>query len=89
MRKILLIVLGAIAAACVSPDGPFTAVGRTAMPLYEARKHCKAEHSSTESDGSAQTDWASYERCMADLGWIKQTSPNSTGSAASGGGSPY
>ena len=85
-RKILLILLGAFAAACVNLDGPFTAVGRPTMPLYEARKHCKAKHSSVESDGSVQIDWDSYNRCMADLGWIKQTSPGSSGSAPSGGG---
>jgi hypothetical protein len=88
MRKPVFFLLTALAAACASPDGPFTAVGRPAMPLYEARPHCKEKTRSVSSNGTVATDWAAYERCMADLGWIKQTSPGSASPAPTGGGRP-
>ncbi len=58
------------------------------MPLYEARPHCKEKNRSVSSNGTVATDWAAYERCMADLGWIKQTSPGSASPPPTGGGRP-
>ena len=86
MRQILLIALGALTVACATPDGPFTAVGTPAKPLHEARGHCK-EKAGTVPSG-AETDWRAYERCMADLGWVKQSSPGSAGPGPTGGSQP-
>ncbi len=88
MRQTVFFLLTALAVACTSPDGPFTAVGRPAMPLYEARPHCKEKNRSVSSDGTVTTDWNAYEGCMADLGWVKQTSPGSASPGPSGGGRP-
>jgi hypothetical protein len=88
MRKTVLVLLVVFAAACASPDGPFTAVGTPAMPLPEARVHCKAKNRSVSDDGTAVTNWAAYEQCMADLGWVKQSTPGSAVSAPSGGMPP-
>ncbi len=88
MRKTVLVLLTALAAACVSPDGPFTAVGTPAMPLHEARPHCKEHNRSVSDDGTVVTNWNAYERCMADLGWVKQSTPGSAGSGPTGGSGP-
>lgn len=78
-------------AACASQDGPFVAVGSPERPLYEARRYCKERHQRVAEDGSTAIDWAAYESCMADLGWVKQS--GSGGGAAppmgGGGGSGY
>ena len=90
MRKTVLVLLTALVAACVSPDGPFTAAGTPAMPLHEARPHCKEHNRSVSDDGTVVTNWSAYERCMADLGWVKQSIPSSAGSGTTGGvGSSY
>ena len=88
MRQSVLILLTALAAACTSPDGPFTARGRPAKPLHEARAHCKAEARLVAEDGSVDTNWNAYEVCMAELGWVKQLTPSGAGSGPTGGGSP-
>jgi hypothetical protein len=85
-----LILLVALAVACVSQDGPFVAAGTPQMPLFEARSHCKQKSSTVSDGGSAAVDWRAYERCMADLGWVKQSLDSSAGAPApTGGGSSY
>ena len=83
-RKTLPVVLLALGAACVAQDGPFIAVGRPDLPLYEARPHCKERTRS--SDGAI--NWRAYDICMADLGWVKQPDGGSAGSGPAGGGGP-
>jgi hypothetical protein len=79
-----------IACACASQDGPFVAAGTPRMPLHEARPHCKQQSSSVAADGNSKVDWRAYERCMADLGWVKQPIGGSDGARLpTGGGSPY
>ena len=84
--KTLPVVLLALGAACVTQDGPFTAVGRPDKPLHEARPHCKERTRS--SDGAI--NWGAYEICMADLGWVKQPAGGvaEPGSVRGGGGGP-
>ncbi len=82
----LTVVLLALGAACVTQDGPFTAVGRPDKPLYEARPHCKER--TRLSDGAI--NWRAYEICMAELGWVKQPAGGTaaSGSVRGGGGGP-
>ena len=83
----LLVVL---VVACASQDGPFVAAGTPRMPLHEARPHCKQRSSTVSEDGNAKVDWSAYERCMADLGWVKQPLDGSGGAPLpTGGGSAY
>ena len=88
MRRSVPILLAALAVACSSHDGPFTARGRPAKPLYEARAHCKAEARSVADDGAVDTNWNAYEVCMAELGWVKQSTSSGAGPGPTGGGSP-
>ncbi len=88
MRRLLVVLLASIAHGCVTHDGPFARVGDPAMPLHEARAHCKQHNRSTSSEGEVVTDWQAYEVCMADLGWVKQLPSGSGGSAPMGGGGP-
>ena len=87
MRQSVLILTIVLAASCTSPDGPFTASGRTAKPLHEARAHCKLEARSVADDGSVDTNWSEYNACMATLGWVKQAPSSGAGSGPPGGGS--
>jgi hypothetical protein len=82
--------LATLVVACASQDGPFVAAGTPRMPLHEARPHCKQQSSSVVADGNSKVDWRAYERCMADLGWVKRP-PDRSGDAPlpTGGGSPY
>ena len=75
----VLLVLGT---ACATQDGPFTAVGKPGKSLYEARPHCK--ETTRSSDGAI--NWSAYEVCMADLGWVKQTTVGGAGPGSVGGG---
>ena len=82
--------LVALVVACASQDGPFVAAGTPRMPLHEARPHCKQQSSTVSDDGNAKVDWRAYERCMADLGWVKQPLDRSGGAPLpAGGGSAY
>ncbi len=87
MRQSVLVLLTVLAAACTSPDGPFTARGRPAKPLHEARAHCKAEARTVADNGSVDTNWRAYDVCMAGLGWVKQSISSGAGPGPTGGGS--
>ena len=86
MRIVWIVLPAALAAACASPDGPFTAVGNPSMPLYEARPHCRTEAESAVGDGASSSESRAYLRCMARLGWVTQTAPGTAGSGSAGGG---
>jgi hypothetical protein len=91
-RIAIALVAGVFATACTSPDGPFTARGRPSKPLYEARRHCKVEASDVDDAGAAVTNWRTYEACMADLGWVKQSNAGAgagPGPTGGGGGPAY
>lgn len=75
--------------ACASHDGPFVAVGTPERPLYQARRECKDAHRVVAADGSSSIDWDAYERCMARLGWVKQTTPAGGGAPPPTGGGGY
>ena len=90
MTALALILLATVAVACASQDGPFVAAGTPRMPLHEARPHCRQQSSTVAADGNAKIDWRAYERCMADLGWVKQSPAGSGGAPLpTGGGSMY
>ena len=88
MRQSITVLLTVLAAACTSPDGPFTAKGHPAKPLHEARTHCKVEARLLADDGSVDTDWSAYNACMAKLGWVKQSPSSGASPGPTGGGSP-
>jgi hypothetical protein len=88
VKRTVLLLLCALTVACVSHDGPFTAIGTPAMPLHEARPHCKEKAHTVADDGSVDTDWKAYERCMEDLGWVKQVPASSGGMGPGVGGQP-
>jgi hypothetical protein len=88
MRETVLALLTVLAAACASPDGAFRPIGKPVMPLYQARAHCKEDSRSISSEGTVSIDWDAYERCMEDLGWLKQSSSGSAGPGSTGGGGP-
>jgi len=84
------ILLASLLLACASHDGPFVAAGKPRMPLHEARAHCRQQSGGASDDGDAKVDWRAYERCMADLGWVKPPPVSSAGAPPpSGGGSAY
>jgi hypothetical protein len=90
MKALAPTLLALLVVACVSHDGPFIAAGTPRMALHEARPHCKQQSSTLSADGNATIDWPAYERCMADLGWVKQPLDGSGGvPLPTGGGSGY
>jgi hypothetical protein len=84
----ILLAALAFGPGCASHDGPFVAAGKPRMPLHEARPHCKQQTTGVSAGGEATVDWRAYQRCMADLGWVKPPSDSPAGAPLPTGGGP-